>query len=215
MQKTVLITTGPTREFIDPVRFISNLSSGKLGYHIAKQFIKNKYKTILVSGPTCIKYPKSWNVYYVQTTQEMFDVVKKFLSKVDIFIFVAAVADFKPEKIFVHKVKKKEKIVLSLIPTIDILEYVGKNKNPSQLVVGFALETDKKNAVKYAKEKLCKKNLDLIVLNSEETFGSDFIKPTIIYSNGKIQKLKKMTKEKFAKILFCLTKKLIKEKSYE
>jgi len=212
MQKTVLITTGSTREFIDPIRFISNLSSGKLGYSIAKQFIKNKFKTILVSGPTCIKYPKNWDVYYVQTTQQMFDVVKKWLSKIDVFISAAAVADFKPEKVFVQKIKKKKKMVLSLIPTTDILQYIGKNKKGSQVVIGFALETDKKNAVKYAKEKLYKKNLDLVVLNFEDTFSSDYIKPTIIYSDGKIQKFDKITKEKFAKLLVSITEDLLKRK---
>jgi len=212
MQKTVLITTGPTREFIDPIRFISNLSSGKLGYFIAKQFIKNKYKTIIISGPTSIQYPKNWKVYYVQTTQQMFDIVKKLLPKIDVFISAAAVADFKPQKVFIQKIKKKKKMILSLIPTTDILQYVGKNKKDLQVVIGFALETDKKNAIKYAKEKLYKKNLDLIVLNFEETFASDFIKPTIIFSNGKIQKFRKMTKEKFAKLLFYLTEDLLKEK---
>ncbi len=212
MQKIVLITTGPTREFIDPIRFISNLSSGKLGYHIAKQFIKNKYKTIIVSGPTDIKYPKNWKVYYVQTAEQMFNIVKNLLPKIDVFISTAAVCDFKPEKVFVEKIKKKKKIRLSLVSTTDILEYVGKNKEVSQVVVGFALETDKKKALIYAKEKLYKKNLDLIVLNTKETFGSDFIKPTIIYSDGKIQKFKKMKKEKFAKLIFCLTENLLKRK---
>lgn len=201
-RKTVLITTGPTREYIDPVRFISNRSSGKLGVAIAEEFVKNKYKVILVSGQTKYKPKIKITTFYVETSQQMYEVVKKYFSKSDVFISAAAVCDFKPNRQFVQKIKKNKKtLVLKLVPTIDILQYCGEHKTENQVVVGFALETDRKNAVKYAIEKLKNKKLDLIILNSLETFDSDYITPTLIYPSGKTIQCKKMTKKMFAKLL--------------
>lgn len=203
-KKTVLVSIGPTREYLDPVRFITNLSSGKLGYKIAKEFYRHKYKVIVVSGHVNVKTVSNIKTYNVETTSQMFAVVKKLFPKIDIFISAAAVCDFKPDRVFLHKVKKDENksIIIKLIPTVDILEWCGKNKRKGQIVIGFALETDKKSAIVNAKDKMEKKNLDLIVLNFKDTLGSDFIKPIVIFKTGKIKKYKKMTKEKFAKILF-------------
>lgn len=212
--KTVLISLGPTREYIDPVRFITNPSSGKLGYKIAEVFFKNKWKVILVSGPVSLVPPRGVHEVRVETTDEMFRYVKKFFDKADVFISCAAVCDFKPSKIFRQKIKKR-RLLLELIPTVDILEYCGRHKKQKQILVGFALETDKKNAIRYAKEKLVNKNLDLIVLNNVGTFESDFIKPTIIYNTGKMVKFKKMTKFSFAKILFKIVQRMFLQKNDE
>ncbi|MFQ3675420.1 MAG: phosphopantothenoylcysteine decarboxylase [Endomicrobiia bacterium] len=198
-KKTVLITAGPTREYLDPVRFISNASSGKLGFTIAKVFQK-KFNVILVYGPTNLLPPKNVKSISIETAQEMFSVVKKFFYKSDIFISTAAVADYKPVKVFNQKIKKNSKqYSLLLKPTVDILYYCGKHKNKNQILIGFALETD--NKIKNATEKLINKNLDLIVLNSIQSLNSNFITPTIIDKNLKIIKLKKMTKVSFAKKL--------------
>lgn len=204
--KTILITAGPTREFIDPVRYISNLSSGKLGYKIAEEFYSSGYNVILISGPTNIKTNKNIKVFKVTTANEMFNKVKQYFYKSDVFVSVAAVCDYKPKKMCKQKIKKSKSFSLELIPTKDILKYFGNKKKDGQIVVGFALETNKKNSLKYAIKKLKEKNLDFIVLNSEETFNNDFIKPTIIFSDGKKINYKKIKKDKFAKILVSIIK---------
>ncbi|MFN3551138.1 MAG: phosphopantothenoylcysteine decarboxylase [Endomicrobiia bacterium] len=211
--KTVLITAGPTREFIDPVRYISNLSSGKLGYKIAEEFFSCGYKVILISGPTCVKTDKKIKILKVTTSDEMFYKVKKYFSKSDIFVSVAAVCDYKPKFFYRQKIKKSKSYSLNLVATKDILKYFGNKKNNRQIVVGFALETDKKNFLKYAINKLKEKNLDLIVLNSPETFNSEYIKPTVIFSNGKKIFFKKIKKKKFAKILVSIIKEYEQNKS--
>ncbi|MCS7151906.1 MAG: phosphopantothenoylcysteine decarboxylase [Endomicrobia bacterium] len=211
-QKTVLITAGPTIEYIDPVRFITNASSGKLGYAIASMFSNNGWKVILVSGPVSIKKPQGVTCFNVETAEEMFKAVKKFFYTTDVFISTAAVCDFKPKKVSPQKIKKKSRLVLELVPTIDILEFFGKQKNDKQIVIGFALETDRKNALNYARAKLLKKNLDMIVLNTIETLGSDYIKPVLVYRLGKIEKIKKIKKYNFAKILYKRIEQLSKQK---
>lgn len=214
-KKCILITAGPTREYIDPVRFISNLSSGKLGYQIAKTFSK-KYKVILISGPTNLKPVKKVKTYYVETSDEMFSLVKRFFKFSDVFISCAAVCDFKPYKIFKNKLKKtSEYRTLKLKKTKDILEYCGKTKKDKQILIGFALETDKKNSLKYAQQKLLKKNLDLIILNYPDSFNSDKISPTIIFKDGIIKKYERLRKIYFAKVLFNLIEKMLECKKDE
>lgn len=211
-KKHILITAGPTREYIDPVRFISNRSSGKLGYQIAEEFSK-KYKITLISGPVNLKPPKNVDICYIETSDEMFKLVKKFLNKVDAIISCAAVCDFKPLKLYKNKLKKTKKYrLIKLINTKDILEYCGLNKKNDQILIGFALETDRKNSIKYAINKLLKKNLDLIVLNYPDSFESDWITPTLIFRNGVIKKYKKLKKKAFVKILLNWLEKLISKK---
>ncbi len=211
--KTVLITAGPTREFIDPVRYISNLSSGKLGYIIAEEFVSLGYRVILVSGPVCVKTYKKIKILKTTTSDEMFYKVKKYFDKSDIFVSVAAVCDYKSKFVYKQKIKKSKNFNLKLIPTKDILKYFGNKKKDGQIVVGFALETDKKNFFKYAIKKLKEKNLDFIVLNSSETFNSEYIKPTIIFKNTKKIFFKKIKKKKFAKILVSIIKEYEQNKS--
>lgn len=211
--KTLLITAGPTREYIDPVRFISNISSGKIGYEVAKEFSKNGYNVILISGPTNIAFPKNVKVYKVETSDQMFKLVRKFFPKCNLFISTAAVCDFKPAKMAKQKIKKRNVYSLKLISTVDILKYCGTHKKNNQVVIGFALETDHKNAISYAKEKLKNKNLDVIVLNFPNTFGSRFIKPTIIYKNYKVEQYSRLSKNRFSKILFKVAENLLGTKN--
>ncbi len=200
--KKVLITAGATREYLDPLRFISNPASGKIGFELAKIFSRNGYKTILVSGKTFLVPPKNVKFYSVETSKEMFRIVKHYFPQVDLFISSAAVTDFKPEKIYKHKIKKKGKLKLILVPTVDILKYCGEHKKRNQLIIGFALETH--NKIKNAFKKLKEKNVDYIVLNDPKTFGSEYIKPTIISKTKEIKKFPKMTKSKFAKVILNL-----------
>lgn len=212
-KKTLLITAGPTREYIDPIRFISNISSGKLGYEIAKEFSNNGYNVILISGPTNITFPKNVKIYRVETSIQMFKLVRKFFPQCNLFISAAAVCDFKPAKMAKQKIKKRSVYTLKLISTVDILKYCGTHKKNNQVIIGFALETDSKNAILYAKEKLKSKNLDAIVLNFPDTFNSKFITPMIIYKNYKIEKYSKLSKNKFSKVLFRISENLLKTKN--
>ena len=173
----VLITAGPTYEAIDPVRFIGNHSSGKMGFELAKCAANLGAEVILISGPS------NENINHllikridVESAQEMYEAVHEFYSKIDIAILAAAVADYKPAIIFEKKIKKKEaSLNIDLIKTKDILASIGKVKE-HQFLVGFALETN--NEIENAKAKLNRKNLDLIVLNSLRDKGAGFKKAT-------------------------------------
>lgn len=171
--KKVLITAGPTYEPIDPVRFIGNRSSGKMGIAIAETMQKAGAEVTLVCGPSNIKSSESINRIDVQTAQEMFDEVMKHQSNSDILILSAAVADYRPKTVANAKIKKKDSsLTIELEPTPDILATLGKQKTPGQLLVGFALETN--NELENAKSKLKRKNCDLIVLNSLQDAGAGF-----------------------------------------
>lgn len=163
--KSVLITAGPTYEAIDPVRFIGNHASGKMGYALAEVALKKGARVILVSGPSSqkINHP-SLELIRITSADEMAQSVKKYYKNVDIAIAAAAVADFKPKTVATQKLKKQNGLgTISLTPTEDILAFMGNNKK-EQLLIGFALETE--NELENAKSKLVKKNLDGIVLNS-------------------------------------------------
>ena len=175
--KKVLITAGPTYEAIDPVRFIGNHSSGKMGYDIADCAAKAGATVTLISGPTHIKTAESRiHVVNVVSAAEMHDACFSYYDDVDIIIAAAAVADFRPANPASQKIKKSEqKLVVELEKTIDILAEMGRQKK-NQLLIGFALETE--NEIENAKLKISKKNLDLIVLNSLRDEGAGFGKPT-------------------------------------
>lgn len=171
--KKVLITAGPTYEAIDPVRFIGNHSSGKMGFEIAKAAANLGAEVILISGPTHEKVSHgSINMLPVMSADNMYNAVHNHFETVDIAILSAAVADYKPKEIALQKIKKKEAtLTLELEKTKDILASLGAIKT-NQFLVGFALETD--NELENAKEKLKRKNLDLIVLNSLKDVGAGF-----------------------------------------
>lgn len=172
--KRVLVTAGPTREAIDPVRYISNHSSGKMGYAIAKVAKRLGAEVCLITGPTCLQYPYYVDsVISVESAKQMFNAVLENYSKYDILIMCAAVADYAPVETAKEKIKKThERLVLELSKNPDILDYVGHNKREGQIVVGFAAETQ--NIIENAYEKLLRKNADVIVANDAKiAMGSD------------------------------------------
>ena len=192
-----LITAGPTNEYIDPVRFITNKSSGKQGYELAKSLSKRGFETTLISGPTNLKIDDSINLIKVETAEEMFKATQKSLPT-DIAIFSAAVADFKIDKQSTKKIKKQN-LTINLEKNIDILSYVSNhNSMRPKLVIGFAAETN--NLDKNANDKLISKNCDWIIANDvskkESGFNSDYNEVTIYYKNSKFDKEKLSLKKK-------------------
>ena len=175
--KKVVITAGPTYEAIDPVRFIGNHSTGKMGFDIAHAAAKLGASVTLISGPTALQIKNSQIKYIpVVSAQEMYNASHEVFNSCDVFIAAAAVADYKPTNVALHKIKKIETTFsIQLEKTKDILESLGKIKK-NQYLIGFALETE--NEIENAKLKIQKKNLDLIVLNSLNDFGAGFGKPT-------------------------------------
>ncbi|WP_410880377.1 bifunctional phosphopantothenoylcysteine decarboxylase/phosphopantothenate--cysteine ligase CoaBC [Myroides sp. DW712] len=175
--KKILITAGPTYEPIDPVRFIGNHSSGKMGYDIAKEAVKRGATVLLVSGPTNQKIEDSRvHVIPVISAQDMYEVCHQYFDEVDVVVAAAAVADYRPKDVATQKIKKKaDEFSITMDKNPDILASLGAIKK-QQYLIGFALETE--NEVEHAKEKIVKKNLDLIVLNSLNDTGAGFGKPT-------------------------------------
>ena len=203
--KKVLVTAGPTYEAIDPVRFIGNISSGKMGYAIAQTFANRGAHVELVSGPVDLTLANpSVNITKVTSAGEMFDACKQLMTSSDIIIMAAAVADYTPEQPSLTKIKKKgEGMDIKLKPTQDILKYIGSNKSSNQKLVGFALETD--NELENAKKKLENKNLDLIVLNTLNDEGAGFgystNKVSFIDKAGNVEKTELKPKKQVAEDL--------------
>ncbi len=172
--KKVLVTAGPTYENIDPVRFIGNRSSGKMGFAIADELAKQGAEVVLVAGPSAQNINRnSVQRIDVESAKEMYDACMQHSESMDVIIMAAAVADYRPESTSTQKIKKQNNsLSVSLTPTEDILSELGKRKKGRQVIVGFALETS--NELENAKEKLRKKNLDFIVLNSLNDTGAGF-----------------------------------------
>ena len=172
--KKILITAGPTYEAIDPVRFIGNHSSGKMGFALAENVLERGGEVVLVTGPTaCELSHENLNLISVSSAEEMLEKVQSNWSNMDGGIFAAAVSDYRPAKKAVQKIKKSaETMTIELVKNPDILKWAGENKNNKQWLCGFALETN--DGIKHAKQKLAKKNLDVIVLNSLEDKGAGF-----------------------------------------
>ena len=195
-----LVTAGPTHEYIDPVRYITNKSSGKQGHEIAKSFKKNGFETTLISGPTNLEPISGINQINVGSAEEMFSAVLDNLPT-DVAVFSAAVSDFKIKNKEKYKMKKKENMDLNLEKNIDILNHISKhNSLRPKIVIGFAAETNNLN--EYATKKLTEKNCDWIIANDvsnpEIGFGSDFNEVSIFYKNSKYEKLPKMKKSLLA-----------------
>lgn len=199
--KKILITAGPTYEAIDPVRFIGNHSSGKMGFDIAESAAKLGAQVILVSGPTnCEVKNSSVKLINVVSAQEMYDACHQYYNDVDVAIAAAAVADYRPKKIADQKIKKQaDDFVIELEKTKDILFSLGESKK-NQFLIGFALETE--NEIENAKAKIQKKNLDLIVLNSLQDEGAGFKKSTnkvtFIDKDFKVEPMELKSKEAVA-----------------
>jgi phosphopantothenoylcysteine decarboxylase/phosphopantothenate--cysteine ligase len=194
----ILVTAGPTREWIDPIRYLSNRSSGKMGYAIAGAAAKLG-KVTLISGPTALRPPAGIEFIPVTTAAEMAREVFRRYSKADIVIMTAAVCDFRPATPARQKIKKQTFTgTLQLVPTIDILAELGKRKR-RQFLVGFAAETN--DVARYAQDKLKRKNLDLIVANHARAFEGDRNQVTLFYRDGPRERWPEMTKRRVARAL--------------
>ena len=194
-----LVTAGPTREFLDPIRFISNRSSGKMGYAIAVAARAISSQVTLVSGPTALKPPQGVEFLSVTTAQEMAEAVWSRFDRVDICIMAAAVCDFRPRKMATSKIKKGAfGGILELEATPDILAELGRRKK-SQVLIGFAAETD--DMENHAREKLARKKLDFIVANDSSAFDAETSRVIFIGREGKIERLSEMPKVEIAKLI--------------
>lgn len=198
--KKVLVTAGPTQEAIDPVRYITNHSTGKMGYAIARAAAMKGAEVTLVSGPVEIPVPPFVERVNVRSAREMFEAVTGRSREQDMIIMAAAVADYRPAEVSKEKIKKKDSsLELSLEKTDDILKYLGEHKNPGQLLCGFAMETQ--NLLRNAREKLVNKHLDLIVANSLKVAGAGFAGDTnvvTLITDKEEQPLELMSKDEVA-----------------
>jgi phosphopantothenoylcysteine decarboxylase/phosphopantothenate--cysteine ligase len=198
---TFLITAGPTREPIDPVRYISNRSSGKMGYAIAEAALDVGHDVILISGPVNLAPPRNAKVISVSTSDEMFDAVHQHGDQADVCVLCAAVADYKPAQVSPVKIKKRAtQFSLELIPTRDILDSLGRLQNRKFLLVGFAAETDHLEA--NATKKLREKNCDIVVANDARVaMESDENELLILFRDGEMKKISRAPKKILAREL--------------
>lgn len=211
--KTFIITAGPTREKIDPVRFISNHSTGKMGYAFAEAARDAGGNVVLISGPTSIPVPSGIKLVKVESAEEMFDAVLSYYPQADVVIKTAAVADYRPKVVYDHKIKKQPgEAVIELERTKDILFELGKRKE-NQLLIGFAAETN--DVEEYAKKKLATKNADMIVANNVKSegagFGTDTNIVTLVKRDGTVSKLPLMSKRNVAEKIMEEIALLLKE----
>ena len=203
LQKKILITAGPTYERIDPVRFIGNFSTGKMGFALAEECAAHGAEVTLIAGVTSlsVSHPNIRRID-VESAIEMYDAAIQEFPETDIAILSAAVADYRPLQSTNEKIKRKEgeNLTITLVPNPDIAASLGKIKKPNQLLVGFALETNNEEA--NAIKKMTKKKLDLIVLNSLKDsgagFGHDTNKVTLLFANGEKKSFELKSKEEVA-----------------
>ncbi|WP_407527905.1 phosphopantothenoylcysteine decarboxylase [Lacibacter sp. MH-610] len=215
-QKKILITAGPTREAIDPVRYISNHSSGKMGYALAQEFLSRGAQVVLVTGPVCIElHHEHLKIIRVQSANEMYIDCCRYFEETDVAVFAAAVADYRPEAAALQKIKKNdESFMIKMVKNVDIAFEFGQIKQPHQVSVGFALETNDEE--KHALSKLKKKNFDIVVLNSmndaQAGFGFDTNKISIIQDDLSVTEFPlKSKKEVAVDIVDAAAKRLLKK----
>jgi phosphopantothenoylcysteine decarboxylase/phosphopantothenate--cysteine ligase len=207
-----VVTAGPTREPIDPIRFLSNRSSGKMGYAIATAALEDGNDVVLISGPVSLPPPNGVKLLNVITSDEMNDAVQRAVEDCDVLVMCAAVTDYKPRRVAKQKMKKRDKgILLDLIPTRDVLKSLPNKRD--YLVVGFAAET---NALEnHAREKLRHKNCDIIVANdvSDPAIGmeSNENAVTIFFRDGKMKKISRSSKQTIARRLLKIILKTSKK----
>lgn len=207
--RKILVTAGPTHESIDPVRFLTNHSSGKMGYAIAREAVLQGAAVTLISGPTHLAPPRDVHMIQTISAEDMAQAVDQNVADQDIIIMTAAVADFTPSKKENQKIKKSDELILQLKKTQDILSTITQKKG-NKIVVGFALETE--NDIPHAQKKLKEKNLDLIVLNNPNVSGAGFNTDTNVVTlidKNNVEKLPLMSKEGVAKILLEKITKLL------
>jgi len=195
--RKILITAGPTREPIDPVRFLSNISTGYMGYELARLASRRKtYDITLISGPTDFKPPASVKFIRIETAIQLYKNVHRELKKNDILIMTSAVSDFRPAVVYKKKIKKEKVLTLKLVKNPDILGSISKKERKGKIIIGFALETD--NILASARKKLKNKKLDLLIANKLDRQNVPFGKgPKDVYlldRQGRVKKLKKVTK---------------------
>jgi phosphopantothenoylcysteine decarboxylase/phosphopantothenate--cysteine ligase len=198
--RSILVTSGRTQEPLDPVRYLSNRSSGKMGYALAEAARRRGAKITLISGPSHLPVPGELNFVRVERAREMYSAVRTRFARADVLIMAAAVSDFVPSVISPEKTKKKEEeINLRLKPGVDILKEMGKRKK-KQILVGFSLETQ--DEIRNSKRKLTEKNLDLVVINNPTIPGAGFEVDTnrviLIDKKGKVEKLPLLPKKEVA-----------------
>ena len=199
----ILITAGGTREYIDPVRFIANASSGRMGYALARAALKAGHTVTLITAPTSLRTPKEATVVRVETAGQMFEAVKKYFPRSDGLMMAAAVADYTPARPAKTKIKKTgQSMTLTLKPTPDILKWAVKHKKKNQSVVGFALED--KALRSRAEQKMKDKNLDMIVANSPAAIGAGSSSVQIKMPDSPWIKLENATKAVIAKKIIGL-----------
>jgi phosphopantothenoylcysteine decarboxylase/phosphopantothenate--cysteine ligase len=213
--KSILVTAGRTEEPLDPIRYLSNRSSGKMGYAIAQEAYERGTKVTLISGPSNLPPPSGLNFIPVQTAKEMLSAVRSSFRRADALIMTAAVADFSPAVISKEKIKRgEEEIALKLKPTVDILKEMGQKKK-DKILVGFSLETE--DEIKNAKKKLAEKNLDLIVVNNPNIPGAGFEVDTnqviLIDKQGKVEKLPLLSKKEVGSRILDKVSLLLRKRS--
>ena len=198
---TFLITAGPTREPIDPVRYISNRSSGKMGYAIAEAALDVGHDVILISGPVNLAPPRNSKFISVSTSEEMFEAVHRHTNESDVCVLCAAVADYKPAQVSPVKIKKNaDGISIAFVPTRDILQSLGRQSARRFRLVGFAAETDHLEA--NASKKLLKKNCDIIVANDARIgMDSNENELLILFRDGETKKISRSSKKNLAREL--------------
>ena len=212
--KKVLVTAGPTQESIDPVRYITNHSSGKMGYALAKAAMFRGADVTLVSGPCSITPPPFVKVVPVVTAKDMFDAVTSVSAEQDIIIKAAAVADYRPKQVFDEKVKKQDKeMSIELEKTDDILKYLGEHRTPQQFLCGFSMETQ--NMIGNSRAKLGKKHLDMVAANNLKVAGAGFQGDTnvlTLITQDEDVSLQLMSKEDAANVILDKILSIMKER---
>ena len=203
----LVITAGGTREYIDPVRFISNASSGRMGIALAQAALKAGHLVTLITAPTTLKPPNGATVVPVETSEQMFKAVRAAFDACDGLIMAAAVSDYRPETTSARKLKKQAAdLTLRLVPTRDILAWAGRRKRPGRRVCGFALEDQ--NILENAELKLRKKKLDMIVANSPAAIGATASTLYIRTKDTDWQTLEKMSKTRSAEAIIAAVERL-------
>lgn len=195
----ILITSGPTREPIDPVRYISNRSSGQMGAALAAAAIAKEHTTTIISGPVNTAYPGSAKLISIETTRQMYEAVMAQLPGHDVLIMAAAVADFRPKAVGQHKLTRDQGMTLELEPTEDIIAAAANARASNQLIVGFSLEAE--GDIARAKAKLARKRLDLMVYNPLKTMNSVDVSATLLFADGTQRDLPPCSKPTFAQQL--------------
>lgn len=212
----ILITAGPTREHIDPVRYISNLSSGRLGYALAQCAQRREYEVVLISGPTMLRPPRNIHVVQIVSAADLEKEVKKYFKRSDVLFMSAAVSDYSVKKYHKKKIKRKGILTLRCEATNDILAGISLKKKDNQFVCGFCLETNKYE--ENARKKLQEKKLDMIVAHEyghrQNPFGDNRMNPLIIFRDGSSEKIRNISKQKLASYLLNTVMEKINGKRY-